>query len=132
MRYVVAGATGPVGVAIVRALVADNQDVTVLSRRPDLARRSLPDMATVVPWSATQADEVIDVISSTDVVINLAGASIGSRPWTARRKRQILESRVAATTALVDTMAALPSAERPSVLINASGIDYYGIDQMAS
>jgi len=126
MRYVVAGATGPVGVAIVRALVEDNQDVTVLSRRPERARRSLPAVTTVVPWSAARSEEVMDAIRSADAVINLAGASIGSRPWSSRRKREILASRVAATTALVDAMAALPPAERPSVLVNASGIDYYG------
>jgi uncharacterized protein (TIGR01777 family) len=126
MRYVVVGATGPVGVAIVRSLVEDNQDVTVLSRRPDRARTSLPAGTTVVPWSATRPEEVIDAIRSADAVINLAGASIGSRPWTSRRKREILESRVAATTALVEAMASLAPAERPSVLVNASGIDYYG------
>ena len=37
-----------------------------------------------------------------------------------------MASRVAATSALVEAMAALPPAERPSVLVNASGIDYYG------
>ena len=126
MRYVVAGATGPVGMAIVRALVADDQDVTVLSRRPELARRSLPAAATIVPWQATSDGGVADAIRSADVVINLAGASIGSRPWTSSRKRDILASRVAATEAIVDAFAALPPTKRPSVLINASGLDCYG------
>ena len=82
MRYVVAGATGPVGRAIVTALLADHQEVTVLSRRPDRARASLPTGTIVVPWSSTRSEEIVDAIRSADAVINLAGASIGGRPWT--------------------------------------------------
>src|SRR5207244_2778511 len=47
-------------------------------------------------------------------------------PWTPRRKRAILESRLAVTNAIVDAIAVLPACERPHTLINASGIDVYG------
>jgi uncharacterized protein (TIGR01777 family) len=61
-----------------------------------------------------------------DVLVNLCGANIGSRPWTPARQQEILDSRVRATGALVEAMAALSAADRPRALINASGVDYYG------
>jgi NAD dependent epimerase/dehydratase family enzyme len=43
------------------------------------------------------------------VVVNLAGAPIADRPWSARRKRLLWESRITATQALVQWMADLPA-----------------------
>jgi len=56
-----------------------------------------------------------------DVVINLAGAPIAGR-WNARRKKEILESRVQTTKHLVDAMRINP----PRLLISASAIGFYG------
>ncbi len=127
MRYVLTGATGTVGLALARDLCADGQDVVVLSRRPDHARRILPAEAGVRAWSGKRDDgDLCAALIGADVVVNLAGASIGSRPWTSGRKREILASRVQATEALVSAMAGLGPTDRPGVLINASGIDFYG------
>lgn len=101
MRCTITGATGPVGLALVRSLVDDNHQVVVLSRRPDRARRLLPAVVSVVPWSAKEGDDIGSALKAVDVVINLAGASIGSRPWTAGRKQEILASRTNATQAAV-------------------------------
>src|SRR5664279_5302482 len=118
MRYVVTGATGPIGRALVQSLVADGQEVLVLTRRPDHARRILPAAVTVVAWSGQESQGLASSLAGAAAVINLAGASIGSRPWTARRKRDILTSRVRATEALVGAIAELASDLRPAVLIN--------------
>jgi len=59
-----------------------------------------------------------------DAVVHLAGESIGAGRWTAGRKRQILDSRVASTQAMT---AALLRAERPPrVFVQASAVGYYG------
>jgi len=126
MRYVVTGATGPVGRALVRSLADTNDRVVVLSRRPARARGVLPEGVTVTAWSGLPGDEIGPALAGADAVINLAGAGIGSRPWTARRKSDILTSRVAATDSLVRAIAGLAPADRPRALINASGIDIYG------
>lgn len=126
MRYTLTGATGPVGLALVRRLAADNHEVVVLSRRPDRARRVFPAGVTAAPWSGQPGDDVGPALAGADAVINLAGTSIGSRPWTAGRKRDILASRVQATETLVKAIATLAPDDRPKVLINASGIDIYG------
>ena len=58
-----------------------------------------------------------------DAVVHLAGEGIGDHRWSAAHKRRVLDSRVNGTTALARALA--QRAEKPAVLISASGIDYY-------
>jgi uncharacterized protein (TIGR01777 family) len=56
-------------------------------------------------------------------VIHLAGATIAAR-WSARRRREILESRSQGTGLIARAIAAAPN--RPRLLVSASAIGYYG------
>ena len=58
-----------------------------------------------------------------DAVINLAGEPIAQR-WTNAARERIRASRVEGTRSLVAAMAAMPA--RPSVLVSASAVGYYG------
>lgn len=60
-----------------------------------------------------------------DVMINLAGARILGWRWTAKRKAELRRSRVALTGTLVDWIAA--AGHKPRLMISASAIGYYGI-----
>jgi len=62
-------------------------------------------------------------VSSSDAVINLAGASIFGK-WTPRRKRQIMESRAESTANVVAALSR--RAGPPAVLLSASAVGYYG------
>jgi uncharacterized protein (TIGR01777 family) len=127
MRVVIAGGSGLIGRRLSASLIADGHVVRVLTRNVDRARRRPPPTAEAVAWDP-QGDRGIisDALRGMDAVVNLAGASIGGRPWTAGRKRAILESRLQATEAIVEGIERLPVGERPTVLVNASGIDVYG------
>jgi len=59
-----------------------------------------------------------------DAVVNLAGAGVADGRWTASRKRDIRESRIRTTEAVVAGI--LRAARRPTVLINGSAMGYYG------
>jgi len=59
-----------------------------------------------------------------DVVVNLAGASIADGRWTTQRKTLLRASRVDTTRALVNALAKMNA--RPTVLLSASAIGYYG------
>jgi len=59
-----------------------------------------------------------------DVVVNLSGASIAGGRWTAGRKALLRSSRIDTTRALVGALAKMNA--RPSVLVSASAIGYYG------
>lgn len=63
-------------------------------------------------------------LQNTDVVINLAGAPILQR-WTAKRKKNIYNSRVVTTANLVKAINELPKNKRPKKVISASAIGIY-------
>jgi uncharacterized protein (TIGR01777 family) len=128
MKVVVAGGTGMIGSALTSALAGAGHEVVVLTRRPVEEVRGLPAGARLSRWTASpdQVEGWAGELDGADAVVNLAGASVGTRPWTAGRVREILDSRVRATSALVAAMATLPAAARPGALLNASGVDYYG------
>ncbi len=115
MRVLLTGGTGFIGSALTEALLASGSEVTILSRQ---ARRDRPRCRYI---------RSLDDIAATgqlDAVINLAGASLAARRWTAAYKREIVASRVDITRQVLDLLARLK--RPPAVLLNASAIGYYG------
>jgi uncharacterized protein len=102
MRVTVAGASGLIGTHLTQALRARGDEVV-----------PLPRFGTA-PWS----------VEGADAVINLAGASLAGKRWTPGYKKEIEESRVRSTRALVEAIAA--ARRKPRVLVNASAVGYYG------
>jgi uncharacterized protein (TIGR01777 family) len=127
MRIVIAGGSGFLGRRLTTAWLAQGHDVTVLSRNSArTATRAEPGI-TIVEWHPPTVDaNLIAALKGADAIVNLAGVSIGGRPWTPGHKRAILRTRLEATSAIVEALAALPVSDRPAVLVNASGIDVYG------
>jgi uncharacterized protein (TIGR01777 family) len=113
MRVLVSGGTGLVGRPACDALRAAGHAVTIVSREPG----RVP--ARAIGWDGLRA-----AMPETDAIVNLAGESIASGRWTAARKAAMRSSRVEATRALVDAVAA--ASPQPKVLVNASAIGYYG------
>jgi uncharacterized protein (TIGR01777 family) len=127
MRIVIAGGSGFLGRRLTAAWLAAGDEVTLLTRSPAKAGRPLRAGVTARRWDPPIVDhELVAALRGADAVVNLAGVPIGGRPWTPGHKRAILRSRLDATGAIVDAIARLPDAERPKVLVNASGIDIYG------
>jgi uncharacterized protein (TIGR01777 family) len=119
MRILVAGSSGFLGGHLVERLTTEGHDVVRLVRRP-------PRAAGEVSWrpSARQLDPA--VLASADAVVNLAGAGVGDHRWTRRYKAVLRASRVDTTATLANGIAALDPADRPGVLLNASGRTWYG------
>ena len=122
MKVVVAGGTGLVGRALVASLLADGHAASVLTRG-----RSAEGAARHVHWDpGAGGGDWESGLRGADAVVNLAGATIGSWPWTAAKEHAMVRSRLDATGAIVAALGRLPAGERPGVLVSASGIDYYG------
>lgn len=67
-------------------------------------------------------DDLPGALEGADAVINLCGAGLADRRWTAWRKQVLLDSRVGPTARLVRAMAACGT----RVLVNASAVGIYG------
>ena len=123
-RVVVAGGTGLVGRPLVARLAAGGHEVVVLTRG-EPSRVGLPRGARAVRWqdgSDSWRNEA--GIDGAAAVINLVGEPIAGRRWSARRKREIVESRVRSVAVLVDAIRAVTN--RPAVLLQSSAVGYYG------
>jgi uncharacterized protein (TIGR01777 family) len=122
MKVLVAGGSGLIGSALTRSLLGDGHEVWVLTRDPRRAR--LSENVHGLSWDGLTPAGWGKYVSEMDVVVNLAGATIASWPWTMARKQRILQSRVNAGAAL--TKAIDEAKPRPQVLVQASGVGYYG------
>lgn len=124
MRIVIAGGTGFVGRTLCASLWSKGHRVTLLTRNTVMAERLFGARVQVVGWTGQGPGEWERSLESADAVVNLAGTPISDGRWTDARKRMLTESRLLATRALVGAMA--HSSRKPHVLINASGVGYYG------
>lgn len=121
MRITVTGATGLIGTRLVAALLGRGDEVTVLSRRPEHARRMLGVEA--IRWRTEAEPAPAEALAGRDGVVHLAGESIAQR-WTHESKERIRASRELGTARLVDGLK--ESEPRPHVLVSASAVGYYG------
>jgi uncharacterized protein (TIGR01777 family) len=92
-------------------------EVQRLVRRPATA----PDEVT---WDPKAGSVDLDALQGVDGVIHLAGAGVGDHRWTDDYKREILNSRIDGTHAIVTAMVQLDP--KPRVLVSASAIGWYG------
>jgi uncharacterized protein (TIGR01777 family) len=121
VKVVIAGGSGLIGRHLVDALTALGNECVVLSRD---ARKRVPG-ARMVSWDGRLVGEWRDELAGTGAVINLCGESVGRWPWTGRVRQRLRHSRLAPTAALVEAIRQLPPADRPRVLVSASGTDTY-------
>jgi uncharacterized protein len=119
MKIVLAGSSGFLGSALRRTLAADGHELVQLVR----GRPRHPGQRGWDPY-AGRLDPAL--LTGTDAVVNLAGVPIGQVPWTAAHRRQVVESRVVTTTCLAEAIA---SNGGTTALVNASGINYYGVER---
>src|SRR5258706_14992455 len=98
MQILIAGASGFLGRRLVPHLRTAGHQVTRLVRRP---ARS-PDE---VRWDPSAGVLDATVLSATEAVINLAGAGVGDKRWTAQYKKVLVDSRVDSTATLARAIA---------------------------
>jgi uncharacterized protein (TIGR01777 family) len=119
----ITGATGLIGTALTASCARDGIRVAALVRNTARAADRLSG-ATLHAWDATSGLPPEAALAGADAVVNLVGEPLAEGRWTEARKKQLRDSRVVATRALVDGLRGL--SVRPRVLISASGSGYYG------
>lgn len=115
MHVAITGGTGMIGTALTAALTARGDRVTVLTRRP----ASHTDL---VRWDPVRGVAKVRRLEGLDALVNLTGAPLATRPWTSPRRRILVDSRVAATEAIVGSLARLEAPPRTVVGVGLLGI----------
>lgn len=114
-KIAVAGVTGLIGSGLPEIFAARGWETTGLSRKRDGGN------SRVACW---QSYDALD-FNGHAAVVNLAGKSVFQR-WTEKRFREIRESRLGTTRAIVAAIRRAPPENRPRVLINGSAVGIYG------
>ncbi len=133
MKVAITGATGFVGTRLVEKLHAQSHQIVIFTRNLERANRIFPPNIfpnlTAIAYQPTQSGDWQNAISGCDAVVNLAGEPIAER-WSPEHKQGILESRQLGTRKIVEAIS--QANPKPSVLVNASAIGYYGTSETAT
>ncbi|MBX2944303.1 MAG: TIGR01777 family oxidoreductase [Cyclobacteriaceae bacterium] len=117
-RILITGASGLVGTELTANLIRAGYQVVHLGRSK--RHGSVPSFT----WDVDKGIIEEGALQGIDTIIHLAGAGIADKPWTARRKQEILESRTRSSALLYQTLKS--THHQVKSFISASAIGYYG------
>ncbi len=116
---VIAGGTGLIGQYLSHLLRGSGFEVLHVSRNAN-RNATFPTFA----WNPTNGTFDATPFQKADYIINLAGAGIADKPWTATRKREIIESRTQ-SAALIEQFLRNNN-HHVKAYISASAVGFYG------
>lgn len=120
----ITGGTGLVGTSLRQALLDKGYHIIILTRDPD-KQPPVPGVR-YAAWDIRNQTIDASAISEADHIIHLAGASVAEKRWTAKRKEEILQSRVQSGQLIVKALKEYPNQVKS--VISASAIGWYGPD----
>lgn len=118
-KFLISGGSGIIGTALVRGGEAQQISAVKLVRRA-------PADPSEIQWDPVSGQVLGDptVLEGLDAAIHLSGANLSAHRWTSAYKREIADSRIASTRALVNLLKSLK--QPPAVLLCASATGIYG------
>ena len=113
------GGTGFIGRILCRELLANGDQITVLSRQSAADVRAVCGRVEALPDLAKLRDH-----KGFDAIINLAGEGIADKRWSETRKQTIRDSRIELTQQLVEVVKTWR--QPPQVMVSGSAVGFYG------
>ncbi|HEY9290804.1 MAG TPA: TIGR01777 family oxidoreductase [Microlunatus sp.] len=98
MRILIAGASGFLGTALRVRFAEQGYEVRRLVRRTPVSSTS------EFHWDPSQGRINADAVTDVDVIINLAGPPVFTRPWTDSRRQLLRNARIETTRLLAETV----------------------------
>src|SRR4028118_2280111 len=129
MKVAITGATGFVGSRLVEKLQKQGHQPLILTRNREAALKAFPTME-VVTYTPTESGSWQDAIAGCNALVHLAGEPISQNRWTPKQKEEILNSRKLSTQKIVEAIS--KANPKPTVLVSASAIGYYGTSETAT
>ncbi|MDF1573943.1 MAG: TIGR01777 family oxidoreductase [Bacteroidales bacterium] len=118
-RVIITGGRGLIGQDLGVKLQKRGYEVAILGRSKD------PDSETPgYTWNIDRGEIDKEAINSCDYIIHLAGANIGKKRWTEKRKKEIVDSRVKSIDLIFKHID--PGNRQLKAFISASASGYYG------
>jgi uncharacterized protein (TIGR01777 family) len=119
-NVLISGGSGFIGKHLTNLLIANGFSVSILSRSD---KQNTSDI-TYYKWDiATHFIEEEAVIKA-DYILHLAGENIAEKPWTAKRKEEILQSREESIQLIYDVLK--KNNKKLNAFVSASGVGIYG------
>ncbi len=112
-----------IGKRLTVKLLERGDEVIVFTRSVKKAKEKLK-ASQFVEWNPVNISEWINNLEGKDAIVNLAGENIMGRRWNEKHKKNIVQSRLISTRALVNAM--YHTKNKPPVFVSASAIGYYG------
>lgn len=120
----ITGGTGLVGKVLGQALLQKGYHVIILSRQA--GRSSATAGLRYAAWNVEQQTIDKEAVAAADYIIHLAGAGVAEKRWTAKRKKEIIDSRVKSSKLITEALHTIPN--KVKAVISASAIGWYGPD----
>jgi uncharacterized protein (TIGR01777 family) len=124
LSVLITGGTGLVGKYLTAALIEAGYNVAHLSRGVNKSGN-----IRVFRWDPERGLIDCEALDGIDYIIHLAGANIGEKRWTDKRKHEIIRSRVDSVKLLHKTIS--ENGIRLKAFISASAIGIYGAETSA-
>jgi hypothetical protein len=114
------GGTGFVGKELTKTLLNSGYTVSILSR----SKRENTAGVFYYTWDIDKQTIEKEAVLNSDYIIHLAGANIAEKPWTNKRKEQILNSRQQSAHLLYSVLK--KNNKKLDAFISASAVGIYG------
>jgi uncharacterized protein (TIGR01777 family) len=115
----ISGGAGMVGRYLTSVLLSHGYKVSHLSRYVNQF-----GVVRVYRWDPDKGILDPEYLKGTDYIIHLAGANIGDKPWTGKRRNELYNSRVKSSKLIHSTV--VDNGIKIKAFISASGTSYYG------
>ena len=119
MKIVIAGGTGLIGKQLEIALSNCGHEVLILTRSPKKNNH--------IQWNPYNKCIELDKITDVEAIINLCGSGIADSSWTAKRRKELEDSRILPAVYLAELTSVL---KQLKFYITASGITCFGFNDI--
>ncbi len=120
IRILVSGGTGFVGLPLLQKLIESGHEIILITRSVESARAKIKGSCRFIEWEVGRTLQLTS--EPIDGVINLAGAGVADKPWTAKRKKEILNSRLDISNEIISALNR--SDQKPAICYKCIGHRY--------
>lgn len=119
-NVLISGGSGFIGKHLTNLLIGNGYSVSILSRSD---KQNTADI-TYYKWDITTHFIEEEAVIKADYILHLAGENIAEKPWTAKRKEEILQSREQSIQLIHDVLK--KNNKKLDAFVSASGVGIYG------